>query len=76
MQYPTTCLWCFLRHVILEAKVDVNIGNAQNTTTLHVALNRGANTCVGLLLAAGQTVIYRFSGCVYFFPIFDLLVKC
>ncbi|OEL12851.1 E3 ubiquitin-protein ligase KEG [Dichanthelium oligosanthes] len=39
--------------IILEAGVDVNIRNAQNTTPLHVALNRGANSCVGLLLAAG-----------------------
>jgi E3 ubiquitin-protein ligase KEG len=31
----------------------VNIRNAQNTSPLHVALNRGANSCVGLLLAAG-----------------------
>ena len=37
----------------MEAGVDVNIRNAQNTTPLHVALNRGANSCVGLLLAAG-----------------------
>ncbi|AQK94106.1 E3 ubiquitin-protein ligase KEG [Zea mays] len=39
--------------IILEAGVDVNIRNAQNTTPLHVALNRGANSCVGLLLASG-----------------------
>jgi E3 ubiquitin-protein ligase KEG len=39
--------------IILEAGVDVNIRNAQNTTPLLVALNRGANSCVGLLLAAG-----------------------
>ncbi|THU47380.1 hypothetical protein C4D60_Mb09t14880 [Musa balbisiana] len=39
--------------IILEAGVDVNIRNAQNTIPLHVALNRGANSCVGLLLAAG-----------------------
>jgi E3 ubiquitin-protein ligase KEG len=31
----------------------VNIRNAQNTTPLHVALNKGANSCVSLLLAAG-----------------------
>lgn len=39
--------------IILEAGVDVNIRNAQNTIPLHVALNRGANLCVGLLLDAG-----------------------
>ncbi|XP_072984239.1 E3 ubiquitin-protein ligase KEG [Typha latifolia] len=39
--------------IILEAGVDVDIRNAQNTTPLHVALNRGANSCVGLLLSAG-----------------------
>ncbi|XP_020108735.1 E3 ubiquitin-protein ligase KEG isoform X1 [Ananas comosus] len=39
--------------IILEAGVDVNIRNAQNTIPLHVALNRGANSCVGLLLSAG-----------------------
>ncbi|KAG1331792.1 hypothetical protein COCNU_02G017600 [Cocos nucifera] len=39
--------------IILKAGVDVNVRNAQNTIPLHVALNRGANTCVGLLLSAG-----------------------
>ncbi|XP_074569052.1 E3 ubiquitin-protein ligase KEG [Curcuma longa] len=39
--------------IILEAGVDVNIRNAQNTIPLHVALNRGSNSCVGLLLSAG-----------------------
>lgn len=43
----------FVEQIILEAGVDVNITNAQNTTPLHVALNRGANSCVGLLLSAG-----------------------
>lgn len=48
-----TCLCYLFNQIILEAGVDVNIRNAQNTTPLHVALNRGANSCVGLLLAAG-----------------------
>uniref|UniRef100_A0A1D1YVT9 RING-type E3 ubiquitin transferase n=1 Tax=Anthurium amnicola TaxID=1678845 RepID=A0A1D1YVT9_9ARAE len=39
--------------IILDARVDVNITNVQNTIPLHVALNRGANSCVGLLLSAG-----------------------
>ncbi|KAJ3676288.1 hypothetical protein LUZ60_003700 [Juncus effusus] len=39
--------------IILQAGVDVNIANAQNTTPLQVALNRGADSCVGLLLSAG-----------------------
>jgi ankyrin repeat protein len=48
-KYDFVCLRYFLRQIILDAGVDVNIRNAQNTTPLHVALNRG----VGLLLAAG-----------------------
>jgi ankyrin repeat protein len=52
-KYDFVCLRYFLRQIILDAGVDVNIRNAQNTTPLHVALNRGANSCVGLLLAAG-----------------------
>lgn len=47
-----SCL-SYFEQIILEAGVDVNITNAQNTTPLHVALNRGANSCVGLLLSAG-----------------------
>lgn len=39
--------------IILDAGVDVDLRNAQNATPLHVALNRGANSCVGLLLSAG-----------------------
>ncbi|XP_038988761.1 E3 ubiquitin-protein ligase KEG [Phoenix dactylifera] len=39
--------------IILEAGADVNVRNAQNIIPLHVALNRGSNTCVGLLLSAG-----------------------
>ncbi|XP_008783270.2 E3 ubiquitin-protein ligase KEG-like [Phoenix dactylifera] len=42
-----------LVNIILKAGVDVNVRNAQNTIPLHVALNRGANACVGLLLSAG-----------------------
>ncbi|KAL3537766.1 hypothetical protein ACH5RR_001132 [Cinchona calisaya] len=39
--------------VILDAGVDVNIRNMHNTIPLHVALARGAKSCVGLLLSAG-----------------------
>ncbi|CAA0831427.1 E3 ubiquitin-protein ligase KEG [Striga hermonthica] len=39
--------------IILEAGVDVNIRNQQKTIPLHVALARGAKSCVGLLLSAG-----------------------
>lgn len=39
--------------IILDAGVDVNIRNVQNTIPLHVALARGAKSCVGLLLSAG-----------------------
>ncbi|KAK1277592.1 E3 ubiquitin-protein ligase KEG [Acorus gramineus] len=39
--------------IILDAGVDVNIRNVNNTIPLHVALNRGAKLCVGLLLSAG-----------------------
>ncbi|KAK9912711.1 hypothetical protein M0R45_036561 [Rubus argutus] len=39
--------------IILDAGVDVNIRNGQNTIPLHVALARGAKSCVGLLLYAG-----------------------
>ncbi|KAJ6818499.1 E3 ubiquitin-protein ligase KEG [Iris pallida] len=42
-----------LMKIILEAGVDVDVRNAQNTLPLHVALNRGANLCVDLLLSAG-----------------------
>ncbi|KAJ6807815.1 E3 ubiquitin-protein ligase KEG [Iris pallida] len=42
-----------LMKIILEAGVDVDVRNAQNTPPLHVALNRGANLCVDLLLSAG-----------------------
>ncbi|KAG8363717.1 hypothetical protein BUALT_Bualt19G0051400 [Buddleja alternifolia] len=42
-----------LVRIILEAGVDVNIRNMQNTIPLHVALARGAKSCVGLLLSAG-----------------------
>lgn len=39
--------------IILDAGVDVNIKNVNSTIPLHVALNRGAKSCVGLLLSAG-----------------------
>nr|XP_027079322.1 E3 ubiquitin-protein ligase KEG-like isoform X2 [Coffea arabica] len=39
--------------VILDDGVDVNIRNMHNTIPLHVALARGAKSCVGLLLSAG-----------------------
>jgi E3 ubiquitin-protein ligase KEG len=39
--------------IILDAGVDVNVRNVHNTIPLHVALARGANSCVGLLLSAG-----------------------
>ncbi|XP_031099699.1 E3 ubiquitin-protein ligase KEG-like [Ipomoea triloba] len=39
--------------IILDFGVDVNIRNVHNTIPLHVALNRGAKSCVGLLLSAG-----------------------
>nr|GMC84601.1 E3 ubiquitin-protein ligase KEG [Ipomoea batatas] len=39
--------------IILDSGVDVNIRNVHNTIPLHVALNRGAKSCVGLLLSAG-----------------------
>ncbi|XP_038679268.1 E3 ubiquitin-protein ligase KEG-like [Tripterygium wilfordii] len=39
--------------IILDAGVDVNIRNVRKTISLHVALARGANSCVGLLLSAG-----------------------
>ncbi|KAL0349443.1 UNVERIFIED_CONTAM: E3 ubiquitin-protein ligase KEG [Sesamum angustifolium] len=42
-----------LVRIILETGVDVNIRNVQNTIPLHVALARGAKSCVGLLLSAG-----------------------
>ncbi|KAH6834259.1 protein kinase [Perilla frutescens var. hirtella] len=42
-----------LVRIILEAGVDVNTRNVQNTIPLHVALARGAKSCVGLLLSAG-----------------------
>ncbi|KAK4483563.1 hypothetical protein RD792_010762 [Penstemon davidsonii] len=42
-----------LVRIMLEAGVDVNIRNVQNTIPLHVALARGAKSCVGLLLSAG-----------------------
>nr|GFC13934.1 ankyrin repeat-containing protein [Tanacetum cinerariifolium] len=39
--------------IILDARVDVNIRNVQNTIPLHVALARGSKSCVGMLLSAG-----------------------
>ncbi|CAL5330573.1 unnamed protein product [Camellia sinensis] len=42
-----------LVQIILDAGVDVNIRNVNNTIPLHVALARGAKLCVGLLLSAG-----------------------
>ncbi|KAK6933989.1 Zinc finger, RING-type, eukaryotic [Dillenia turbinata] len=39
--------------IILGSGVDVNIRNVHNTIPLHVALARGAKTCVGFLLVAG-----------------------
>ncbi|MFS7931674.1 putative protein kinase TKL-Pl-1 family transcription factor C2H2 family [Helianthus anomalus] len=39
--------------IILDAGVDVNIRNVQNTIPLHVALARGSKSCVGMLLSAG-----------------------
>ncbi|KAA0034767.1 E3 ubiquitin-protein ligase KEG [Cucumis melo var. makuwa] len=42
-----------LVQLILNAGVDVNVCNVHNTIPLHVALARGANSCVGLLLSSG-----------------------
>lgn len=42
-----------IEQIILDAGVDVNIRNVHNTIPLHVALARGAKSCVGLLLSAG-----------------------
>lgn len=42
-----------VEQIILSAGVDVNIRNVHNTIPLHVALARGAKSCVGLLLSAG-----------------------
>ncbi|XP_054814034.1 E3 ubiquitin-protein ligase KEG-like [Prosopis cineraria] len=39
--------------VILAAGVNVNIRNVHNSIPLHLALARGAKSCVGLLLSAG-----------------------
>lgn len=39
--------------IILDAGVDVNLRNVHNTIPLHVALARGAKSCIGLLLSAG-----------------------
>ena len=40
----------YVLQIILDAGVDVNIRDARNATPLQVALGRGANQCVGLLL--------------------------
>lgn len=52
--------------IILEAGVDVDVRNAQNATPLHVALNRGANLCVGLLLSAGANCNLQVNCCLYY----------
>lgn len=54
LQDIITLLETLLLQIILEAGVDVNIRNVQNTIPLHVALARGAKSCVGLLLSAGS----------------------
>ncbi|CAB4268317.1 unnamed protein product [Prunus armeniaca] len=47
--------------IILDAGVDVNIRNVQNTIPLHVALAKGAKSCVGLLLSSGAN--YNLQNC-------------
>jgi len=64
----------FLGQIILEAGVDVDVRNSQNATPLHVALNRGANLCVGLLLSAGANcnlqVTYHLYIAIYVYIVF------
>ncbi|KAF8080134.1 hypothetical protein N665_0973s0014 [Sinapis alba] len=43
-----------LMRVILDAGVNANILNVHNTIPLHMALARGANACVSLLLESGS----------------------
>ncbi|CAD5331582.1 unnamed protein product [Arabidopsis thaliana] len=43
-----------LVRVILDAGVNANIRNVHNTIPLHMALARGANSCVSLLLESGS----------------------
>uniref|UniRef100_A0A1J3C6K6 E3 ubiquitin-protein ligase KEG n=1 Tax=Noccaea caerulescens TaxID=107243 RepID=A0A1J3C6K6_NOCCA len=43
-----------LVRVILDAGVNANIRNVHNTIPLHMALARGANACVSLLLESGS----------------------
>ncbi|VVA96998.1 unnamed protein product [Arabis nemorensis] len=43
-----------LVRVILDAGVSANIRNVHNTIPLHMALARGANSCVSLLLESGS----------------------
>ncbi|XP_050234295.1 E3 ubiquitin-protein ligase KEG isoform X2 [Mercurialis annua] len=45
--------------IILQAGVDVNIRNMHNTIPLHVALARGAKSCVGLLLSSGANCNFQ-----------------
>lgn len=47
---------------MLDAGVDVNIANVQNTIPLHEALKRGSNSCVGLLLSAGANCNFQVFG--------------
>ncbi|KAK2985561.1 hypothetical protein RJ640_015197 [Escallonia rubra] len=54
-----------LQQIILDAGVDVNVRNVHNTIPLHVALARGAKSCVGLLLSAGANCNLQYFG-VYF----------
>ena len=43
----------------------MNIRNAQNTIPLHVALARGAKSCVGLLLSAGANYNLQVDSSVF-----------
>ena len=62
----------FLEQIILDAGVDVNIRNVHNTIPLHVALARGAKSCVGLLLSAGANCNLQVC---YFFSLVALLAR-
>lgn len=53
----------------------MNIRNVHNTIPLHVALARGANSCVGLLLSSGancnlQVYLHTFEIYWYWFSLF------
>ena len=68
--------WGF--QILLDAGVDANITNVQNTIPLHVALNRGSNSCVGLLLSAGANCNFQVSSplvCACYFIYFLILEK-